>query len=58
MTIYNLQYNMARSPAPGDKDLGFGPRRDGLVILYFSSSRHAGSMVRVRDSQLASLLRL
>lgn len=32
MTIYYLQYNMARSPAPGDKDLGFGLRRDGLVI--------------------------
>lgn len=39
MTIYNLQYNMARSPAPDDKDLGFGPGRDGLTILVASGMR-------------------
>lgn len=39
MTIYNLQYNMARSPAPDDKDLGFGPGRDGLAILVASGMR-------------------
>lgn len=32
MTIYYLQDNMACSPAPGDKDLGFGP---GVGYLVF-----------------------